>query len=144
MASFPWGLSWTPYLKLLPPPLALPSSLSAFFFYSCVLTTLWHVCTRAKLLQSCLTLCDPMDCSPPGSSVHEILQGRILEWVAMTSSKGSSWPRDRTHVSLLHWQAGSLLLAPPGKPTMWYTNCFINTCFLSVYLSLLECKVREV
>jgi len=44
----------------------------------------------AKLLPSCLTLCDPMDCSPPGSSVHGILQARILEWVAMPSSRGSS------------------------------------------------------
>ena len=46
--------------------------------------------TRAKLLQSCLTLCKPMDCSPPGSSVHEILQARILEWVAVPSSGGPS------------------------------------------------------
>ena len=50
----------------------------------------------AKLFQSCLTLCDSMDCSPPGSSVHGILQARILEWVAMPSSRGSSLPRDRT------------------------------------------------
>ena len=49
--------------------------------------------------QSCPTLCDPMDCSPPGSSVHGILQARILEWVAMPSSRGSSLPRDRTQVS---------------------------------------------
>ena len=42
----------------------------------------------AKLLQSCPTLCNPMDCSPPGFSVHGILQARILEWVAMPSSKG--------------------------------------------------------
>ena len=44
--------------------------------------------------QSCLTLCDPMGCSPPGSSVHGILQARILEWVAMSSSRGYSQPRD--------------------------------------------------
>ena len=43
-----------------------------------------------------LLLCDPMDCSPPGSSVHEILQAKILEWVAVPSSRGSSQPRDRT------------------------------------------------
>ena len=43
--------------------------------------------------KSCLTLCDPMDCSPPGSSVHGISQSRILEWVAISFSKGSSWPR---------------------------------------------------
>ena len=56
-------------------------------------------CMRAKSLQSCSTLCGPMDCSPPGSSVHGILQTRILEWVAMPSSKGSSQPRDQTQVS---------------------------------------------
>ena len=60
-------------------------------------------------------LCDPMDCSPPGSSVHGILQARILEWGAISFSRGSSQPRDRT-LSLLHWQAGSLPLVPPGKP----------------------------
>ena len=49
--------------------------------------------------QSCLTLCDLMDYSPPGSSVCEILQARILEWVAMPSSRGSTQPRDRTQVS---------------------------------------------
>ena len=49
--------------------------------------------------QLCPTLCDPMDCSPPGSSVHGILQARRLEWVAMPSSRGSSQPRDRTQVS---------------------------------------------
>ena len=49
--------------------------------------------------QSCPTLCDPMDCSPPGSSVQGILQARILEWVAMPSSRRSSQPRDQTQVS---------------------------------------------
>ena len=47
-----------------------------------------------KLLQSCPTLCDPMDRSPPGSSLPEIPQARILEWVAIPSSRGSSEPRD--------------------------------------------------
>ena len=50
-----------------------------------------------KSLQLCLTLCDPMDSSPPGSSVHGILQARILEWVAMPSSRGFSQPRDRMY-----------------------------------------------
>ena len=49
--------------------------------------------------QSCPTLCDPMNYSPSGSSVHRILQARTLEWVAMLSSRGSSQPRDRTQVS---------------------------------------------
>ena len=54
------------------------------------------MCVRPESLQSCPTACDPMDCSPPGSSVHGILQARILEWVAMPSSRGSSRPRDQT------------------------------------------------
>ena len=47
---------------------------------------------------NCVRLWDPMDCNLPGSSVHGILQARILEWVAMTSSRGTSWPGDQTHV----------------------------------------------
>ena len=54
---------------------------------------------HAKSLQSCLTLCDLVDCSPPGSSIYGILQAIILEWVAISSSRGSSRPRDRTQVS---------------------------------------------
>ena len=56
-------------------------------------------CVHAMLIQLCPTLCDPMDGSPPVSSVHGILQARILEWIAMPSSGGSSWPRDWTWVS---------------------------------------------
>jgi len=55
----------------------------------------------AKLLQSCPILCDPMDYSLPSFSVHGIFQARILEWVAMPSSKGSSWPRNQTRVSYI-------------------------------------------
>ena len=53
----------------------------------------------SQSLQSCPTLCDPMDCRPPGSSVHGILQAGILEWVVMPFSRGSSQPRDQTQVS---------------------------------------------
>ena len=49
---------------------------------------------KVLVAQSCSTLCDPLDCGPPGSSDHGILQARILEWVAMPSSRGSSQPRD--------------------------------------------------
>ena len=72
----------------------------------------------AKSLQSCLTLCDPMDQSQPGSSAHGILQARILEWVPMPSRRGSSLPRNWTCISYvyLHWQTGSLPLVKPGKP----------------------------
>ena len=65
--------------------------------------------------QSCPTLCDPMDHSPPGSSVHGILQARVLEWVATSFSRGSSWPRDQTRVS---WIAG-------GFFTIWATGSYI-------------------
>ena len=75
-----------------------------------------HACMRAKSHQLCLTLCIPMDCSLPASSVQEILQARILGWVAMPSSRGFYWPRDWTYVSyLLHWQVGSLPLVLPGN-----------------------------
>ena len=87
-------------------PLAFPISQDAGNNTACV----------CKLFQSCPTLCDPMDCSPPGSSVHGILQARILEHVAMPSSRGS-FPTQGSKQLLLHlWQAGSLPLAQPGKP----------------------------
>ena len=70
----------------------------------------------AKSLQSCPTLRDPINGSPLGSSVPGILQARILEWIAICSFGGSSPPRDHSHLCLLHWQADSLPLAPPGKP----------------------------
>ena len=56
-----------------------------------------HVCLcvcACPVIQSCLILCDPMDCSPPGSFVHGISQARILEWVAISFWRGSSQPRD--------------------------------------------------
>ena len=58
--------------------------------------------------QSCLTLCDPMDCRLPGSSVHGILQAIILEWVAMPFSGGSYQPRDQTQIS--HIEGGFFTL----------------------------------
>ena len=79
-------------------------------------------CVHAKSLQLCPSLCDLMDCSPPGSFVHETLQERILEWVSMPSSRGSSQFRVRTHVSniscISRW-----VLVPPWKPYMQSTSC---------------------
>ena len=63
-------------------------------------------------------LCDSMDCSLPGSSVHGIVQAKMLEWVAMPSSRASSWPRDQICIS--YWQADSLPLAPFEKPSFVY------------------------
>ena len=58
---------------------------------------------RAKSFQLCTTLCDTMDHSPPGSSVHGILQARTLEWVSMPFSRGASQPRGQTHPSYVSW-----------------------------------------
>ena len=56
---------------------------------------------QSEVVQSCLTLCDPMDCTLPGSSIHRVLQARILECVAISFSRGYSRPRDRTWVSCI-------------------------------------------
>ena len=72
------------------------------------------------LTQLCPILWGPMDCSPSGSSTHDIFLARILEWVAISYSKVSSWPRNKTHVFCVSCifcrQADSLPLVPPGKP----------------------------
>ena len=73
---------------------------------------------HAKLLQMCPTLCGPIGCSLPGFSVCGILQARILEWVAISSSRGSSQSNPR-FLHLLQWQVSSFPLAPPGKPRKW-------------------------
>ena len=70
-----------------------------------------YLCVCVLVAQSCPALCNPMDCSPPASSVHGILHARILEWVAIPFSRGSSQPKDQTRLHLLHWQADSLPLS---------------------------------
>ena len=96
-----------------------------------------------------LTLCSPTDCSPPGSSVHRISQARILEWVAISSSRVYSWARDQTCIScvsclgrqiLYHctpWEAKWVLSAFPM--CLFRTVCFYLVCccfILTIYLSL--------
>ena len=82
------------------------------------------VCMRAKSLQSCPTLCDPMDHSPPGSSVHGILQVRILQGVAVPSFRGPSRPRDRTRISCVAGRFFSTELLgkapPPQEPALTF------------------------
>ena len=78
------------------------------------------------IVQSCLTLCDPVDCSPPGSSVHGILQARILEWVAVPSlfrNQGSN-PGIKPRSCTL--QADSLLSEPPGRPN----SSLLHSCMM--------------
>ena len=79
-----------------------------------------HPSLHAKSLQSCLILHDPVDHSPPGFSVHGILQARILEWVAMPSSRGPAQPRDWTQVSRISG----------GFFTIWATREVGSICFL--------------
>ena len=79
-----WGIE-------LPAGWALPS----------ITCMLWKVKVKGLVAPLCPTLCDPMDCSLPGSAVHGILQARILEWVAIPFSRGSSRPRDWTQVLLI-------------------------------------------
>ena len=71
-----------------------------------------NISVKVKVTQSCPTLCDPMDCTLPGSSVHAILQARILEQVAVPFSRGSSQSRNQTQISLI---AG-------GFFTIWVTR----------------------
>ena len=80
------------------------------------LKSIWNLCRKDGCLvaQSCLTLCDLVDCSPPGSSVHGILQARILEWVATSFSRGI-FPTQRSNLHLPYRQANSLTTEPPGK-----------------------------
>ena len=77
-------------------------------------------------------LCNPMDCSPPGSSVHGILQARILEWVAVPSSRGSSPPRDRPPVFCV--AGGFFITEPPGKPRIITYQFQFRTTALSLLL----------
>ena len=83
------------------------------------------VCVCMLVAQSCLTLCNSMDCNLSGSSIHGIFLARILEWVAISFSRESSQPRDPTHISCI---AGGLLTTePPGRT--------LNVCTLN-YLIL--------
>jgi len=80
------------------------------------------------LAQLCLTVCDPKDCSHPGSSVHGIFQGRILEWVAISSSRGSSQPRDQIPISCVSCIAGR-----------FFTHWAIKEPFSTIF----KCKFLE-
>ena len=93
------------------------------------------VCAPSR--QSRPTLCNPMDCSPPGSSVHGVLQARMLEWVAMPFSRGSSWPRDWTRISYVSCADGFLTTSTTREAlynglesTKWPGIYFISVCCL--------------
>ena len=105
--------------------------LDVFVFLVIVMLTeyllyLWKV--KVLVAQLCLTLCDPVDYKPPGSSVHEVLQARILEWVAIPFSRGSSWPRDQTQVSCI---AGRFF-------TIWATRATHHIYVPIIYVVILR------
>ena len=79
-----------------------------------------EICCSCFVAKSFLTHCNPMDCSPPGSSVHGISLARILEWVAISSSRGSSRPRDWTQVS-----CGSCI----GRQVLYHQATWEVSCF---------------
>ena len=91
------------------------------------------VCMCAKLLQSYLTLHDPVDYSPPGSSVHGILQARILEWIAIPFSRGSFCPKGRTQVSCIA-DRFFIFWATMEAPTYTVEFCFIFVARASIDL----------
>ena len=92
-----------------------------------------HPKCAAQSLESCLSLRNPMDDSPPGSSVTGILHARTVEWVAIYFSSVSSIHRDQTlFLCLLHWQEGSLPLAPPSQVHKGL-NCFLVCLQLDTY-----------
>ena len=92
------------------------------FLLSAILSFCWCCCCCCLVTKSSWTLCNPMDCSPPGSSVHGIFQARILEWLPFPSPEDLPWPRDRTQVSCL---AGRLFITEPlRKATLFLSWCF--------------------
>ena len=107
--------------------------------------------SESEVAQSCPTLCDPVDCSLPGPSVHGIFQGRILEWVAIFFSRRSSWPRDWTQVSLIvgrHFTIWATVVPivtefsePLGTPLV-YLIYLVLLGYLLVILALSETKER--
>ena len=127
--SLPWRGDWPGHYSVVMracPALAETVSLgytlpscghsSLGVFQVTFLCVAWYTCMCAKLLQSCPNFCDPTDCSRPGSSVHGMLQARILEWVAMPSSRGSSRPGIKPVSPNVFCRTSSLPLASPGKP----------------------------
>ena len=107
-------------------------NVSIFRCFSCLSVYLYECMCGAKSLHSCPTLCDPMDCSALGCSVHSILQARILEWVAISLSRESSWPRDQT-VSFM-----SPALAAGFFTTIyiWICTCI---CVHTIYVCVCVC-----
>ena len=124
-------------------------------FISKTIRHIWYV--KVSVTQPHLTFCNPMDCSPPGSSVHGILQVRILEWVAIPFSRESSWPRDWTCVSPIAgrfftiWatrkalSSGALSQPHQQGPLCWIrphsrVPCLLGGCQSTISRGLSRCR----
>ena len=86
----------------------------------------------------------PMDCSPPGSSVHGIFQARILEWVAISSSRGSFWPRDWTHVSYVSCIGSRFLSIGTIWEALYIINIYVYIFFKCFGRTLKTYRMREI
>ena len=105
-----------------------PVQLTLFLFH--------RVCVRARVhAQPCATLGDPVDCSPPSSSVHGSLQAKMLGWIAISFSRGSSWPKDQSHISYISCIAGRFFAA--GRALLLIVKWFFNNKFSSFTKSYL-------
>ena len=94
-----------------------------------------YIWSEVKSL-SCVRLCNPMDYSPPGSSFHGILQARILEWIAISFSRGSSRPRDRTLVSLLAGRRFNLWATREALYVYTYKHLFAKICTQKIHVCI--------
>ena len=108
---------------------------------------------HAKLLQSCLTLCDPMDCCPPGSSDHGLFQARIFEWFAISYSRGSSQPRNQTHISYISCIVGRVVYhwaIWEAHTESWWTEprsfpiAYIDTHTHTLFLLLIQLDLKKL
>ena len=97
------------------------------YWYICIYIYIYTYAVLCLVALLCPTLCDPLDCSPPGSSVHGILQARILEWIAMPSSRGFSQPRDLTCVSCI---AGGFFTSWPTREAHLYLYLYLWSIFI--------------
>ena len=129
-------------------------SLSHYFMISIILSIISYEVKWSEVTQLCPTLCDPMDCSLPGSSVHGIFQARVLEWVAISCARVSSRPRGRTWVSHIvgrpftiwvEWWLKAWFLDPECLTLIPSPYIYISVILgnlLNLLLSFLTCKER--
>ena len=88
----------------------------------------------SEVAQSCPTLCNPMDCSLPGFSIHGIFQASVLEWVAISFSRGSCWPRNRTGASCIAGRCFTLL----ATRELFIFSFFLHFLCISVHIHLVR------